>query len=218
MVAVIARHNQIETEDSLRRPRVPRTLAAGVIVGLILGIGARAWMRLISDEPEFSWSGTVFIVVAFTILGLTQAIAITGRGRAQRRWSRAVTRIVGAIGMLPIFAGAGAIMLPTVVGGGIAVWRTTWRPWARAVVAVMAIGPIALVTIGLVDKFGWSLRSLAGLVVLLMLYGAVVAAARTSFVRPVDGLRIPRLVIAPLVVVLFGLQLFLIAGVAFRDG
>lgn len=109
-------------------------------------------------------------------------------------------------------------MLPTVVGGGIAVWRTTWRPWARAVVAVMAIGPIALVTIGLVDKFGWSLRSLAGLVVLLMLYGAVVAAARTSFVRPVDGLRIPRLVIAPLVVVLFGLQLFLIAGVAFRDG
>jgi hypothetical protein len=216
MVAVIARLNQIEPEDSLWRPHVPGTLAAGVIGGLILGIGARAWMRLISDEPEFSWSGTIFIVAAFTILGLTQAIAITGRARARRRWSRAVTRIVGAIGMLPIFAGAGAIMLPTVVGGGIAVWRTTWRPWARALVAVVAIGPIAFVAIDLVDTFGWSPRSLVGLVVLLMLYGVVVAAARTAFVRPVEGLRIPRFVIVPLVVVLFGLQLFFTVGVFFR--
>ena len=48
---------------------VMSTLAIGVLGGAALGIVARAWMRLISEDPEFSWSGTLFIVIGFTCSG-----------------------------------------------------------------------------------------------------------------------------------------------------
>lgn len=218
MVDVIASPALTEKEHAPRvRPRAPRALAAGLVGGATLGIAARAWMRLISDEPEFSWSGTIFIVVAFTVLGLTQSIAVLGQARARRRSSRAVTRVVGIVGMLPIFAGAGAIMLPTVVGAGIATWRSTWRPWARAVAAVFAVGPIVFVTVGLIKEFGWSLRSLAGFTGLIAVYATVVGAARVSFTRPANGVRVPRWLVVSLVIALVGLQLFFIVGVLFTS-
>lgn len=197
------------------RPRMPRSLAAGVVGGACLGVVARAWMRLISDDPEFSWSGTIFIVAAFTVFGLTQSVAVLGTARARRRWQRVVSRVVGTVGMLPIFAGAGVIMLPTVVGGGIATWRTGWQRWARAIPALVALAPVVLVTVDLVDSFGYSWRSLAGFAGLIAVYAIVVAAARVSFVRPVDGLRVPRWLVVSAMIVLVGLVLFLTVGVLF---
>jgi hypothetical protein len=32
--------------------------------GAALGVVARCWMRLITEDSEFTWSGTIFIVVA----------------------------------------------------------------------------------------------------------------------------------------------------------
>ena len=92
----------------------------GLLAGVALGAIARGWMRLITDDPEFSWSGTIFIVAAFGITGLGHGIAWAARRAGlRRRWST-VARIVGAMLTLPLFVGAGAIMLPTVVGAAMA--------------------------------------------------------------------------------------------------
>ena len=64
--------------------RVGRALASGAGVGLLWGIGARAWMRLIADDPAFSWSGTGYILSAATIFGLLTRLATTARRNGWR--------------------------------------------------------------------------------------------------------------------------------------
>jgi len=163
-------------------------IAAGLLAGFLLGVFARAWMRLISEDPEFSWNGTIFIVAAFTIFGLTQAIVAVGRQRARRRWTRAIVRAIGIIGMAPLFGGAGAFMIPTAVGGGLAFARRGWTPTARWICAGVAMLPVAVITIDLVDAFGFSLHTLLGFLGLVGLYGLVVWMARFTFAAP-DGVR-----------------------------
>ena len=176
-----------------RRPSRPfLTLAAGLFGGFTLGVLARAWMRLIADEPEFSWSGTIFIILAFTIFGFTQSIVAVVRGRARRRWTLTIARVGGVIGFMPLFSGAGAIMLPTVVGGGFAVWRTDWRRVLRAICVLAALGPVALVGNHLVDTFGWSLHALAGFVAMLAIYGTIIAATRFTIEPRADGWKLSR--------------------------
>ncbi|HEX3090737.1 MAG TPA: hypothetical protein VHQ23_18940 [Ilumatobacteraceae bacterium] len=100
------------------------TIATATIGGFGLGVIARAWMRLIAEEPEFTVAGTVSVVLAFTIFGLTQSIAAVARQRALRRRTLTVARIAGVIGFVPLFIGAGALMLPTVVLGLLAIYGT----------------------------------------------------------------------------------------------
>lgn len=155
-------------------------MAAGLFGGFALGTIARAWMRLISEEPEFTWGGTIFIVLAFTIYGLTQSIAFVARRKTKRRWTLGIARAIGAIGFLPLFVGAGAIMLPTVVGGGLALHRVRWHWVPRLICLIVAAGPVGLVGSQLVGSFGWSLRTLAGFVAMLAIYGTVIAATRST--------------------------------------
>ena len=81
-------------------------------------------MRLIAEDPEFSWGGTIFIVLAFTIFGFTQSIVAVVRRRARRRWTLTVARVAGVIGFMPLFGRAGSIMMPTVVLGLLAIYGT----------------------------------------------------------------------------------------------
>jgi hypothetical protein len=104
---------------------------AGFVLGALLGVVARLWMRWISTEPEFSWGGTIFIVGAFAVFGLTQAVALSTRLHRRGRLVRTVARAAGVVGMLPLFASAGSIMMPTVVFGGLAVWRRELQVAAR---------------------------------------------------------------------------------------
>jgi len=53
------------------------TLSIGLFGGAALGVTARAWMRFIADHPEFTWTGTMFIVIGFTVFGSTQALVAT---------------------------------------------------------------------------------------------------------------------------------------------
>jgi hypothetical protein len=171
---------------------VVSTLCIGVFGGCALGIIARAWMRLISEEPEFSWSGTIFIVVGFTIFGLGQAIVAAARSHVQARWKLTGIRIVGAVTMLPLFVGAGMLMFPTVIGGGLAAARTEWRTVTRVVCLIVAAMPVLFVGAGLVGSFGWSLRSLAGFVLMLAVYGTIVRATRFTVAPQRDGWRLSR--------------------------
>lgn len=188
-----------------RRDRFVVTLFAGLAGGALLGVAARAWMRLISDDPEFTWSGTLFIVIGFTVFGLTQAIVAVVRRRATRRWPVKMARTIGAIGMLPLFVAAGAIMFPTVVGAGLARWRDDWRRPFRVLLALVACGPIVFVGSGLVDSFGWSLQTVAGFSVMLAVYGAIVSATRFTLTRAEGARRLPgwvRVVLVVLVCIL----------------
>ena len=195
------------------RPRVLSTLAIGLFGGAALGIAARAWMRLISDDPEFTWGGTIFIVMAFTIFGFIQSIVAVARRRARRRWTLKLARVIGTLGLMPIFVGAGAVMVPTVVGGGLALARVEWRRLARGICLVLAAAPVLFVGSDLVSSFGWSLQALAGFVAMLAVYGTVVLATRFTFAAQPGGRRRPRWLVITFFVILGLLLLQFSVGV-----
>ena len=166
-----------------------RTIALGTFGGCALGIVARGWMRLISDDPEFSWSGTIFIVAGFTIFGFGQSIVAVARNRTERRRTLTIVRAIGVVTMLPLFVAAGAVMLPTVIGGGLAASRAEWRATTRIVCLVVAAGPVVVVGLDLADTFGWSAQSVCGFALMLGIYATIIWATRFTFTAQHDGWR-----------------------------
>lgn len=163
------------------------TIVVGVVGGTALGVVARAWMRLIAEDPAFSWSGTVFIVAGFTIFGFTQSIVAIARARVDRRKKMTIVRTFGVVAMVPLFAAAGALMLPTVVGCGLAVARTGWHTTTRCLCLLVAAGPVLFVGNDLLGSFGWSLHALAGFVLMLAIYATIIWATRFTFTPQSDG-------------------------------
>jgi hypothetical protein len=203
-----------DTRDKAARPIV--ILAAGLFGGLTLGIIARAWMRLISEDPEFTWNGTIFIVGAFAVFGFTQAIVAVARRRERRRWALTVIRVVGIIGLMPLFVGAGAVMLPTVVAGGLARARVGWNHLVRWICLSIAMIPVLIVGSGFVGSFGWSLQAFVGLLGMVAIYATVVSATRFTFTAQPDGWRIKRWVTITLYIGLGLLLLQFIVGFILR--
>ena len=191
---------------SLRIERTLPTLALGLIGGFTLGVIARAWMRLISEDPEFTWSGTLFIVLGFTVFGLAQAAVMVARRRMPSRAKLTVVRTIGGIATLPLFAAAGALMFPTVVGAGLGTSRTHWHRLVRAFCFLVAAGPVVFVGHELVKSFGWSLHTAAGFVVMLVVYAIIIRATHCTLAPQDDGWRLPRRAM---------LVLLLIAGTVF---
>ncbi len=165
---------------------------AGLLGGALLGTVARIWMRFISGDPEFSWAGTLFIIGGFAVFGLTQSVVAEARRATARRSRLAAFRVAGVLGMLPLFVAAGAVMAPTVFGGGLALSRDDWPRPARSVAAVIAIGPVVLVTTDLAGSFGWSMRTAAGAAAMLAIYAIVIVASRATFAPQRDGWRMPQ--------------------------
>ena len=135
--------NQVVT-DTTRRKIWP-THALGLLGGLALGVVARLWMRLIADDPAFTWNGTVFIVVGFMTFGMAQSIAAMARQCATRRWTLTTARVFGGVGILPLFVAAGGVMAPTVIAGGLAASRSDWPRSARTTCALIATIPVLFV-------------------------------------------------------------------------
>ena len=113
-------------------------MAIGGACGLTWGIAIRAWMRLISDEPEFSLGGTLAIVGTATIVGLGFGLALSSRTWTSR--TRPVARWLGGVPVVFLGAGAGSITLPTIVFGGLALG--TPRP--RLATRIVAVGALAV--------------------------------------------------------------------------
>ena len=116
-------------------------LRAG-LVGLALGAGwgvvARAWMRMVSTSPEFSWSGTLAIVGLSAIVGLLVGLSWRARqGTGWRRWFRFLF-VPGLI----LFAGQGLPLAPGFLIAGPLLLRRGLL--ARFVSLVAIIGPGAL--------------------------------------------------------------------------
>ena len=112
---------QQSRESGPRRLSVPRSAAAGFGLGLLWGITARTWMRLISTEPQFTWAGTATILGFTSITGLTLGILYGVRQAGRSRWWRAL-----AVLCLPTFAGAGMVFLPAFLLGGLLYLHHLW--------------------------------------------------------------------------------------------
>jgi hypothetical protein len=115
----------------LHRISVWHLVGLGAVFGVTWGAVLRGWMRFITTSPEFSWSGTLLIVVGSGIVG-----AMLGFARHRRN--------VGGIGwwrvnvlFLLLLGGAGSVMWPSVILGGIAFARPRPR-WLRIGTAVLA--------------------------------------------------------------------------------
>ena len=108
-----------------------RLILLGVLCGAGWGVAARVWMRLISTDPTFTWSGTLFIVGASAFAGLGMGIVMALGQRL---------RGIGVATMLPLGLGPGMIMLPTVALGGMAL---RWRARRRLAVVLAAMGVLS---------------------------------------------------------------------------
>lgn len=104
----------------------------GAALGLMWGILIRAWMRFISPDPEFSWSGTLFIVGASVIAGSALGLARLRRLRGGIGWWRTSSFALVLLG------GAGVVMWPSVVLGGIAIGHRH----KKAMAIVLGIGAV----------------------------------------------------------------------------
>jgi hypothetical protein len=201
----------VSAESTRTHPRSVPILAVGLFGGAGLGIVARVWMRLISDHLEFSWNGTLFIVFGFTIFGFSQSIVAVARRRARRRWPLRIARVIGIIGLLPLFVGAGAQMMPTVVGGGLLLARQEWRRSVRVICLVFAVAPVVLVGSQLIGKFGLSPHTAVGFVAMVLIYAAIVSATRFTFAAQPGGRQInTKLKVVLIVIVVLAVAQFIV--------
>ena len=141
--------------------------------GAVWGVVARSWMRLITEEPEFTWSGTLFIVGLFTIAATVQGCALAVRRRRWPRWAQAPVRVLAGAVALLLGAGAGMIMLPTLVCGPLAIGRTTWRRGVRVGLAAIA-GANAIVLLPMLLGELSVARASAGWLAMLVVYGVII--------------------------------------------
>lgn len=126
------------------RPRVGTWPAASVLTaalagGAVWGVTIRAWMRIIAEDPDFSWGGTLYIMIAPTLGAFLVGLAILAarRGPGLRR---AVSIIGARASVVPLGMGAGAILVPTVIFGGLALAGRRLGVFGRVVVSLALVG------------------------------------------------------------------------------
>jgi len=168
----------------------PLVLLGGLVGGLAWGVVARVWMRFISTNPEFTWNGTLFIVIGFGIAGLAQSGAYLARRAGLSRPRLTVVRVITFAGLLPLGVAAGGQVFPTVVLAPLALTHTAWPRWTRLVVGVLALVPLATVGSSLFDDLSPP-RATVGFLWFLGIYAVIVWAAGFTLAPQPDGWRAP---------------------------
>ena len=118
--------------------RLAHGAALGFALGAAWGVLARVWMRLISTEPEFSWSGTLMIVGLSAVLGLGVGVA-----DGARRTGRTGFWTLAVVPGLLLFMSPGMLLAPCFLLGGLA-----WGPRGRAARVVGLLAVAASVGVG----------------------------------------------------------------------
>lgn len=98
-----------------------RAAALGMAAGFVWGVVARGFMRLMTVAPEFTWSGTLSIVGTASVVGGLVAVVRQQR-LAGRGWG---WRLLG-LPFILMFAGAGVMLIPGVVGVVMLLDRRRW--------------------------------------------------------------------------------------------
>jgi hypothetical protein len=139
--------------------RLLRAAALGFAAGVVWGAVARLFMRLLSTSPEFSWSGTLFILgvgaVTGTCVGVVHAARVSGRSA----WWR-----LAGLPALILFAGQGMVLLPAAVGMA-AVLRG--RAVARTLGAMVVAGSPLVVVVS-DESLGVTRTQVVGLALMVL--------------------------------------------------
>ncbi len=96
-------------------------------------------MRYVGTDPEFSWSGTGFILGAGVVAGACLGVVEAARRSGRSRW----WRVVG-IGGIGLGGGAGSLLVPVVLRAG---WGLACRGRRWASVAAVLLPAAALVAL-----------------------------------------------------------------------
>ena len=180
-------------------------IPCGFLGGLMLGVIARLWMRWISTDPEFTWEGTIAIVVGFTVFFTVHATVFLGIRKAwSRRWLT-VARVGAVIFSALLFNAQGALMMPTVLTTSLATGRTDWPRPVRLVLFMLGLIPAGIIARDIGSDFGWGITTAGRIVLFILIYCVVVAAARITAAPQADSWRMNR--------VLRAILWFLVAGV-----
>jgi hypothetical protein len=148
---------------------LPRAAAFGAVTGAAWGVLARIWMRLISGNPEFSWTGTLLIIGLAALLGGGVGLAARARLAGRSRWWT-----LAVVPGLLLFLSPGMLLAPSFLVGSLAyaqrgrILRVVgWAVIALSIVgsgllAVLEPEPGAETTAGLVITFliGFSLMAI----------------------------------------------------------
>jgi hypothetical protein len=94
---------------------LPRATALGALAGAAWGVLARIWMRLISGNPEFSWTGTLLIIGFAALLGGGVGLAAGARLAGRSRW----WTLAVAPGLV-LFLSPGMLLAPSFLVGSLA--------------------------------------------------------------------------------------------------
>ena len=156
-------------------------IGLGLARGIGIGIVARGFMRLLSGDPGFSLSGTLFIIGLFTFFGTVQGVVAGTRARTDRRRFTAPIRFLGAFSYLILGLGAGIVMAPFLWTMGPALARRDWHRRVRFGLAGVAALNFAAVIAMHMNEEDFELVHVGGFVVLLVTYLAIAWTAGPTF-------------------------------------
>lgn len=110
------------------------TALKGALLGLVVGVLARGWMRLVAEDPEFTWEGTLAILTMFTIFGLCTGFVGAALARGHGWWWR-----VAAVPGLGAFLAQGIVVLPLALLSAalFAPRGPAWLRWSLAAAGVV---------------------------------------------------------------------------------
>jgi hypothetical protein len=128
---------------------VVKSVLNGAMLGLAWAVVIRAWMRLVTNEPQFSLTGTGMILAASMIVGACAGLAYAARRRGNFKLVWAL-RIVSVLSFATLGVGPGVFVAPTVLFATLALVRRHWPVWLRlacAVAALVGFGMIASIVL-----------------------------------------------------------------------
>jgi hypothetical protein len=166
--------------SALDRAPSPLVLLASFLAGAALGIVARIWMRFITTHSEFSWEGTLIIVIGFGVMFLGQAGVYLGRRSGVRQSGFVALRVLAIVTLVPLAGAAGAFAFPVIVFAPLAIVRTGWNRWLRLLLGVLALIPGVFVALQLFSELS-AIRATIGVVWFALIYGVLVWAVSFSF-------------------------------------
>ncbi len=115
------------------------TALKGALLGIGVAVLARWWMRLVATDPEFTWSGSIAIVVVFAIFGFCSGLVGAALAGGRSGWWR-----VAAVPGLGAFLAQGVVVLPLALLSA-SLFAGRGPRWLRWTLALAGIGLTAAV-------------------------------------------------------------------------
>ena len=138
-----------------QHPPVWAAVLGGAGLGLVWGIAARIWMRLISTQPEFSIPGTLAILVIAAVFGAWTGLAFAARRRGWRRWHHYLLRGLAVVFFIPFGIAGGLPLMLTVLLATLGVTQpAVVGLWVLAALAILLVAAtdidVPAITVGVV--------------------------------------------------------------------